>query len=103
MVVRDEIQNHYDNVSKAFDVLDLIDDDKREVKYGIRTLIIEETINTCDSLIKWIGDEKNVNSEIARLFIDSLQLGYDITVIIEARSFIYDLLGKNLSEILRIK
>lgn len=100
MVWRGDIQNHYDNVSKTFDVLDLIDTENTTLRTGLRTLILEELIASCNCIIKWIGDESNVNSEIARLFIESLQLGYDICVIIEARTFIYDLLDKPLSDIL---
>ena len=100
MVWRGDIQNHYDNVSKAFDVLELIDNEKLEVKYGVRTVILEELIKSCECIIDWIDDKSNVNSEIARLFIESLELGYDICVIIEVRTFIYQLLDKPLSEIL---
>ena len=100
MVWRGDIEKHYDNASKAFDVLNLIDNDKLDVKYGVRTVILEELIKSCNCIIEWLDDEGNVNSEVARLFIESLQLGYDICVVIEARTFIYQLLGKPLSELL---
>ena len=100
MVWRGTIQEHYDNVSKAFDVLKLVDNDQLEVKYGVRTVILEELIKSCQSIIDWLDDENNANSEIARLFIESLELGYDICVIIEVRTFIYQILDKPLSELL---
>ena len=42
MVWRGEIENRYENVSKAFTILRLIEDDEFEVKNGIRVLIIQE-------------------------------------------------------------
>lgn len=101
MVWRGDIQTHYDNVSKTFDVLKLIDNNDLQLKNSLRTLILKELINSCNCIIEWIDDNSNVNSEIARLFIESLQLGYDITVVIEVRTFIYELLDKPLSDLLK--
>ena len=103
MVCRGAVQKHYDNVSKTYEVIDLLDQDDLDLRNKLRTLILKELVKCCESVIEWIDDESNVNSEIARLYIESLCLGYDIQVIIKARNFIYDLLGKPLNEVLRIK
>ena len=100
MVWRGDIEKHYDNVTKTFEVMNLLNQDDLEMKNGLRTVILEELIKSCECIIDWLDDDSNVNSEISRLFIESLKLGYDISVIIEARSFIYTLLAKPLSELL---
>lgn len=102
MVWREDIEEHYNNVDKAYDVLRLLDDNEIEVRNGIQTIILEELIKSCECIIEWLDDDSNVNSEISRLFIDSLKLGYDICIIIEARTFIYQLLGKSLADLLNV-
>ncbi len=100
MVWRGEIENHYENVSKAFTVLGLIENDEFEVKNGIRAVILEELKKSCECIIEWIDDENNRYSRIASDSIVSLELGYDIEDIIEIRTFIYQLLAKPLSKLL---
>lgn len=100
MTWRGDIEKHYENATKTYEVMNLLDQDELSLRNGLRTVILEETIKSCECIIDWIDDKSNVNSEIARLFIESLQLGYDITVVMEARTFIYQLLDKPLSEIL---
>ena len=100
MVWRGDIQKHYDNVSKTYQVMNLIDPNDLDMKNGLRTLILDELIESCKCIIDWIGDENNRYSKIASDSIVSLELGYDICDIVEIRTFIYDLLDKPLSDIL---
>ena len=101
MVWRGDIEKHYNNVTKAFEVLDLMNLDDIKGRNSVRSVILNELIKSCECIIDWIDDANNVNSEIASLFIQSFSLGYDIKVIIEARTFIYVLLDKPLSELLK--
>ena len=58
---------------------------------------------SCECIIDWLDDENNKNSETASEFIENLDSEYDICTVIDARTFIYDLLGKPLSELLTIE
>lgn len=100
MTWRGDIEKHYENATKTYEVMTLLDQDDLEVKNGLRAVILEETIKSCECIIDWINDKTNENSKIARLFIENLELGYDICVVMEARTFIYQLLDKSLSELL---
>lgn len=100
MVWRRDIEKHYENVSKAFTVLGLIDYNEFEVKNSIRAVIMKEMRLTCECIIDWLDDDKNKYSQTASLYLETFELGYNINVIIEARTFIYQLLAKPLSELL---
>lgn len=100
MVWRGDIEKHYENVSKTYQVMNLLDQDDLAMRNGLRALILEELKKSCECIIEWIGDENNRYSRIASDSIVSLELGYDICDIIEIRTFIYNLLDKPLSELL---
>lgn len=100
MVWRGDIEKHYENVSKTYQVMNLLDQDDLEMRNGLRTLILEELKKSCECIIEWIDDENNRYSQIASDSIVSLELGYDICDIVEIRTFIYQLLDKPLSELL---
>ena len=89
MVWRGDIEKHYENVTKTYQVMNLLDQDDLEMRNGLRALIVEELIKSCKCIIDWIGDENNRYSQIASDYIVSLELGYDICDIIEIRTFIY--------------
>lgn len=101
MVWRGDIEKHYENVDKAYDVLKLIDNDELSLKDGIRDVIVNEMRLACKCVIDWIGDESNEISQKSAQFLENLELGYDILVIIDVRTFIYKLLDKSLSELLK--
>lgn len=103
MVWRGDIQKHYENVDKAFDVMELIDNDDLMTKNVLRDVIMSELKLSCQCIIDWLDDENNKNSETASEFIENLDSEYDICTVIDARTFIYDLLGKPLSELLTIE
>lgn len=103
MVWRGDIEKHYNNVTKTYQVMNLLDQDDLAMRNGLRTLIIEELIKTCECIIEWIGDENNRYSRIASDSIVSLELGYDICDIVEIRTFIYKLLDTPLSDLLKIE
>jgi len=100
MVWRGDIEKHYENVSKTYQVMNLLDQDDLAMRNGLRTLILEELKKSCECIIEWIDDENNRYSQIASDSIVSLELGYDICDIIEIRTFIYNLLDKPLSDLL---
>lgn len=102
MVWRGDIKKHYDNVDKTYIVMNLIDNDDSVVKNALRGVILEELKLCCQCIIDWLDEENNENSEIASEFIAKLDSEYDICVVIDARTFIYDLLGKSLAELLNI-
>ena len=99
MVWRGDIEKHYENVTKTYEVMNLLDQDDLAMRNGLRTVIVEELIKSCKCIIEWIGDENNRYSKIASDSILNLQLGYDICNILEIRTFIYQLLDKPLSEL----
>lgn len=101
MVWRGDIEKHYENVTKTYQVMNLLDQDDLEMRNGLRTLILEELIESCKCIIDWIGDDNNRYSKIAADSIVSLELGYDICDIMEIRTFIYTLLDKPLSDLLK--
>ena len=103
MVWRGDIQKHYDNVDKAYDVMNLIDEDELDVRNGIRDVIVNELVLCCECIIDWLGDETNVNSKKSQQFKDNLELGYDILLILEARTFIYLLLAKPFSDLIKVE
>ena len=70
----------------------------RGLRFGVRVI----AKLSCQCIIDWLDDENNKNSETASEFIENLDSEYDICVVIDARTFIYDLLGKPLSELLAI-
>ena len=102
MVWRGDIKKHYDNVDKTFIVMNLIDNDDIMTRNALRSVILSELKLSCQSIIDWLDDENNENSETASEFIENLDSEYDICVVIDARTFIFDLLGKPLSELLTV-
>ena len=103
MVWRGDIEKHNENVDKAFAVLELIDYEELGARKGVRDVILRELELTCKCIIEWIDDDKNKYSQRASLYLESFDQGYDICVIIEARTFIYQLLDKTLYDILRAR
>ena len=102
MVWRGDIKKHYDNVDKTFIVMNLIDKDDMMTRNALRDVILSELKLSCQCIIDWLDDENNENSETASEFIENLDSEYDICVVIDARTFIFDLLGKPLSELLTV-
>ena len=102
MVWRGDIQKHYENVDKTFIVMNLIDSNDIVARDALRDVILSELKLSCECIIDWLDDENNENSETASEFIENLDSEYDICTVIDARTFIYDLLGKPLSELLTI-
>ena len=102
MVWRGDIQKHYENVDKIFIVMNLIDSNDIVARDALRDVILSELKLSCQCIIDWLDDENNKNSETASEFIENLDSEYDICTVIDARTFIYDLLGKPLSELLAI-
>ena len=47
MVWRGDIEKHYDNATKTYEVMNLIELDELTVRDGLRTVILEETIKSC--------------------------------------------------------
>lgn len=87
-----EVKKHYENVSKTYDVLDIIDNDEISLKNGLREVIVDEMKLSCECVIDGIGDSKNKNYKTASALLETLKQGYDIGVIIDARNFIYKLI-----------
>lgn len=93
MVWLGDVEKHYENVDKAFDVLSLVEIDDIPLRNGIRRIILQEMKLACKSIIDCVGAENSSCCERASLFIENFELGYDICTIIEARCFIYKLLN----------
>ena len=87
-----EVKKHYENVSKTYDVLGIIDNDEIGLKNGLREVIVDEMKLSCECVIDGIGDQENKNYKKASEFLENLKRGYDIGVIIDARNFIYKLI-----------
>ena len=102
MVWRGDIVEHYNNATNAYKLLEIVDLDDISLRDGIREIIVKEMRLACKCVIDWLDDENNQNSINASSFIDKFELGYDICVVIEARTFIYNLLGKSLYELVNM-
>lgn len=100
MAWRGDVEQHFKNVDNRFIVMNLIDKNDSETRNALRAVIVKELKLSCRCIIDWLDDENNENCEVASDFIENLDQGYDILVIIDARNFIYKLLGKSLSELL---
>ncbi len=87
-----EAKKHYENVSKTYDVLNIINNDEISLKNGLREVIVDEMKLSCECVIDGIGDRENKNYKIASAFLETLKRGYDIGVIIDVRNFIYKLI-----------
>ena len=87
-----EVKKHYENVSKTYDVLDIISNDEIKLKNGLRDVIVDEMKLSCKCILNEFKDADNINHQNASLFLDALKYGYDICVIVEARNFIYNLI-----------
>ena len=87
-----EVKKHYENVSKTYDVLDIIDNDEISLKNGLRDVIVDEMKLSCECVINGIADHENKNYKAASTFLETLKQGYDIGVIIDVRNFIYKLI-----------
>ena len=55
MVWRGDIEKHYENVTKTYEVMNLLDQDDLAMRNGLRTVIVEELIKSCKCIIEWIG------------------------------------------------
>ena len=100
MVWRGEIEKHYENVDKTYAVLDLIDNDQITAKNELREVIRRELQLSCECIIDWLDDSNNENSRKSKRYLESLELGYDICVVLEVRTFIYQLLDKSFSDLI---
>lgn len=87
-----EVKKHYENVSKTYDVLNIINNDEIRLKNGLRDVIVDEMKLSCECVIDGIGDSENKNYKTASAFLETLKRGYDIGVIIDVRNFIYKLI-----------
>ena len=87
-----EVKKHYENVSKTYDVLGIIDNDEISLKNGLREVIVDEMKLSCECVIEGIDDRENKNYKKASAFLENLKHGYDIGVIIDVRNFIYNLI-----------
>ena len=87
-----EVKKHYENVSKTYDVLNIINNDEISLKNGLRDVIVDEMRLSCECIIDGITDVENKNYKTASAFLETLKSGYDIRVIIDVRNFIYKLI-----------
>ena len=87
-----EVKKHYENVSKTYDVLDIIDNDEISLKNSLREIIVDEMKLSCQCIINGIKDSEDNNYKKAAAFLESLKSGYDVTVVIDVRNFIYKLI-----------
>ena len=92
MIWNEQAKKHYENVSKTYDVLDIINNDEISLKNGLREVIVDEMKMSCECVIEGIDDSENKNYKKASLFLERLKSGYDIGVIIDVRNFIYKLI-----------
>ena len=100
MVWRGDIEKHYENVDKTYAVLDLIDNDQITAKNELREVIRRELQLSCECIIDWLDDTNNENSRKSKRYLESLELGYDICVVLEVRTFIYQLLSKPFTDLI---
>ena len=87
-----EVKKHYENVSKTYDVLSIIDNDELSLKNALRRVIVDEMKLSCQCIINGISDSEDNNYKKAAAFLETLKSGYDVTVVIDMRNFIYNLL-----------
>ena len=87
-----QVKKHYENVSKTYDVLNIINNDEISLKNGLREVIVDEMKLSCECVIAGIADVENNNYKTASAFLETLKSGYDIRVIIDVRNFIYKLI-----------
>ena len=87
-----EAKEHYENVSKTYDVLNIINNDQISLKNGLREVIVDEMKLSCECVLDGIADHENKNYKAASSFLETLKHGYDIGVIIDVRNFIYKLI-----------
>ena len=87
-----EVKKHYENVSKTYDVLDIISNDEISLKNSLREVIVDEMKLSCECIIDGISDNENKNYKKASAFLETLKSGYDVRVIIDVRNFIYKLI-----------
>ena len=87
-----EVKKHYENVSKTYDVLDIISNDEISLKNSLREVIVDEMKLSCECIIDGINDSENRNYKKASVFLETLNSGYDVRVIIDVRNFIYKLI-----------
>lgn len=87
-----EVKKHYENVSKTYDVLDIISNDEISLKNSLREVIVDEMKLSCECIIDGICDSENKNYKKASAFLETLKSGYDVGVIIDVRNFIYKLI-----------
>ena len=87
-----EIKKHYENVSKTYDILDIISNDEISLKNSLREVIVDEMKLSCECIIDGINDSENRNYKKASAFLETLKSGYDVRVIIDVRNFIYKLI-----------
>ena len=78
-----EVKKHYENVSKTYDVLNIINNDEISLKNGLRDVIVDEMRLSCECIIDGITDVENKNYKTASAFLESLKQGYDICVIMD--------------------
>ena len=80
------LETHYTNIDKEFDLLNITDLDKKEERTRIRENIMKELKQSCTEIIEEINDPTNENYQEAKSFLECLQYGYDICLIIELRN-----------------
>lgn len=88
------LETHYTNIDKEFDLLNITDLDKKEERKRIRENIMNELKQSCTEIIDGINDPTNENYQEAKSFLECLQYGYDICLVIELRNFIYTLIWR---------
>lgn len=87
-----EIKKHYENVSKTYDILDIISNDEISLKNSLREVIVDEMKLSCECIINGISGGENKNYKKSSAFLEALKSWYDVRVIINVRHFIYKLI-----------
>lgn len=60
-----EVKKHYENVSKTYDILNIINNDEISLKNGLRDVIVDEMKLSCECIINGISDIENINYKTA--------------------------------------
>ena len=92
MCYKKELEVHYNNINEEFDLLSNVDLEDNAERTKIRENILEELKQSCVNIIDGINNPDNEDFKDAVLFLESLNYGYDICLVIELRNFIYKLM-----------